>query len=239
MKNRLAKSLRLRSLPALVLGLLLSLPLTSQAQDRQVVDLELALLVDVSASVDSEEFRLQAKGMAAALRSPEVLSAIRSLTRRGLAIAVIQWSDEKNQRLAVPWAHLRNENDTLWFAAQVELMPRLIHGGHTSLSSALFFAAQEIETNRFDGLRRVIDLAGDGRNNAGLPLRTVRREVLAQGITINGLAILSELPFLDRYFRDHLIGGDGAFYLVTQDYHSFAKAILQKIEMEIRATPLG
>ena len=88
-------------------------------------------------------------------------------------------------------------------------MPRLIHGGHTALGNALGFGMQELESNRFAGLRRVIDLSGDGRNNDGRPLRAAREEVVKHGITINGLAILNELPLLDHYFRNQLIGGEG------------------------------
>ena len=118
-------------------------------------------------------------------------------------------------------------------------MPRLIDGGHTALSNALTFGLQELETNRFEGLRRVIDLSGDGRNNDGRPLRTARREVIEQDITINGLAILNELPLLDQYFRDHLIGGGGAFFMVAQDYSDFSQAIIQKLVREIRSVPLA
>ena len=216
-----------------------ALPLPANAQGGQFVDLELALLVDVSASVNDEEYLLQAKGLASALRSPAVLGAIKSVIRKGVAITVIQWSDEANQRRAIDWSLIRGDADALWLASQVDFMPRLISGGHTALSSALTFAAAEIESNGFTGLRRIIDLSGDGRNNAGPPLRSARREVLSLGITINGLAILNELPFLDRYFRDHLIGGDGAFHLISNDYHAFAQAMSEKLAQEIRSVPLS
>ena len=209
------------------------------AEGGKVVALELVLLVDVSASVDSEEYRLQVDGLAAALRSSAVLSSIGSLSGKGIAIAVVQWGDEANQRMAIEWSMLRRDADALWLASQIDSMPRLIDGGHTALSSALAFAAREIEGNRFSGLRRIIDVAGDGRNNSGPPLRTVRREVLSQGITINGLAILNELPLLDRYFRDHLIGGDGAFYVVAKDYDDFTQAMSEKLVREISSVPLS
>ena len=89
------------------------------------------------------------------------------------------------------------------------------------------------------GLRRVIDVSGDGRANDGLPLRAVREEVIEHGVTINGLAILNELPLLDRYFRERLIGGEGAFVMVAQDYADFAQAMAVKLVREIRAVPLS
>lgn len=225
---------------AIVLMLALAARLMpAQAQDSRAVDLELALLVDVSASVSDDEFRLQTAGLGAAFKSAAVLEAIRASAPRGLAVSVIQWADQAHQRVAVDWTFVGGEADALWMAARIASMPRLIHGGHTALGSALSFGLQELESNGFAGLRRVIDLSGDGRTNDGRPLRSAREEVIAHGITINGLAILNELPLLDRYFRDHLIGGEGAFYIVAQDYGDFAQAMLQKLLREIRSVPLS
>jgi hypothetical protein len=225
-----------------VLALALALvaqPVPAQAQGSQAVDLELALLVDVSASVSDEEYRLQAGGLATAFRSPAVVDAIRASARRGIAVSVIQWANQANQRVSVDWTLLRGEAGALWLAARLASMPRLIHGGHTALGSALAFGLRELESNRFAGLRRVIDLSGDGRTNDGRPLRAAREEVIKHGITINGLAILNELPLLDDYFREHLIGGEGAFFMVAQDYTDFAEAMTHKLVREIRSVPLS
>ena len=210
----------------------------SRAQDIRVVDLELALLVDVSASVSDEEFHLQVRGLAEAFRNPAVLGAIRSSARRGIAVTIIQWANGANQRVSVAWTLVRGDADALGLAARIAAMPRLIQGGHTALGSALAFGLQEIETNRAAGFRRVIDVSGDGRANDGLPLRKVREQVIGQGVTINGLAILNELPLLDQYFRDRLIGGDGAFVMIAQDYTDFAQAMVVKLVREIRAVPI-
>ena len=226
------------SVLVLVLGLIF-VPPSARAQDGQTVDLELALLVDTSASVSDEEFRLQANGLAAAFLSPLVHEAIRASARNGIAVSVIQWANEENQRVSEDWTLIRGADDARWLAARIASMPRLIHGGHTAISNALAFGMKELEENRFDGLRRVIDLSGDGRNNDGLPLRQVRREVMERGVTINGLAILNELPLLDDYFRDYLIGGDGAFLIVAQDYDDFEQAMIQKLDREIRSIPLA
>jgi hypothetical protein len=226
-------------LRALALALALATPsLPTQAQAGQAVDLELALLVDVSASVSDEEFRLQSGGLATAFQSPAVLDAIRASGNRGIAVSVIQWANQTNQRVSVEWTLLGSEADAFGLAARIASMPRLIHDGHTALGSALAFALQELESNHLEGIRRVIDVSGDGRANDGLPLRATREEVIKQGVTINGLAILNELPLLDRYFRDHLIGGAGAFFMVAQDYTDFAQAMAIKLAREIRAVPL-
>ena len=213
--------------------------LPAQGQVGEAVDLELALLVDVSASVNDKEYRLQVAGLATAFRSAAVLDAIRASAHRGIAVSVIQWANQANQRVSMDWTLIRGEADALGLAAGIASMPRLIHGGHTAISNALAFAMREIASNRFAGIRLVIDLSGDGRNNDGHPLRAVRKEVINQGITINGLAILNELPLLDQYFRDHLIGGERSFFMVAQDYPDFAQAMIEKLVREIGSVPIS
>jgi hypothetical protein len=203
------------------------------------VNLELVLLLDVSASVNDKEFRLQAGGLAAAFESARVLSAIRSMPPGGLAVCIVQWADHAHQQISVDWTVLRTEADALRLAGEVRLMARRIDGGHTALGDALAFGLNEIRTNRYTGLRRVIDLSGDGRSNDGRSLLRTRGEVLKHGITINGLAILNELPLLAGYFRDQLIGGEGAFVETAQDYSDFARAMSRKLEREIRSVPLA
>ncbi len=209
-----------------------------QAQGAHLVDLELALLVDVSSSVNDREYRLQTAGLAAAFRDPAVIGAIRVSAPRGIAVGVVQWADEDHQVLSLRWSLVRSDADALWLAAELAAMPRLIHSGHTALGDALAYGLRELETNRYSGLRRVIDLSGDGRTNDGQPLRGARQAVLDKGVTINGLAIRNEIPLLAQYFRDHLIGGEGAFVMTAQDYGDFAQAIAQKLIREIRAAPL-
>jgi hypothetical protein len=213
--------------------------LPAQGQAGEAVDLELALLVDVSASVNDNEYHLQVAGLATAFRSAAVLDAIRASAHRGIAVSVIQWANQANQRVSMDWTLVRSEADALRLAAGIASMPRLIHGGHTAISNALAFGMREIASNRFAGIRLVIDLSGDGRNNDGRPLRAVRKEVIEQGITINGLAILNELPLLDQYFRDHLIGGEGAFFMVAEDYPDFAQAMTEKLVREIGSMPIS
>lgn len=209
------------------------------AQQRHAVNLELVLLVDVSASVDDAEFLLQSKGLAAAFASPEVLNAIRSISRGGMAVSIVQWADHAHQDRVIDWTLVRTENQALALSEQIAAMPRRIKGGHTALGDALAFAMNEIENNRYAGLRRVIDLSGDGRSNDGRSLSDARQKVLNNGITINGLAILNEIPLLGDYFQAHLIGGDAAFMITAKDYSDFANAIRRKLEQEILSAPLA
>ncbi len=223
----------------LALGLILAVVPPASAQERRAVDLELALLIDVSASVNDQEFRLQADGLAAAFRDPAVRDALARLARQGVAVSVIQWANHLSQRTAVDWTLLRGPADTQRLAARIEAMTRLDQRGHTAIGSALAFALEALETNRFAGLRRVIDVSGDGRANDGVPLHAARDRVLERGVTVNGLAILNELPHLDRYFRAYLIGGAGSFVMVARDYADFAAAMTRKLLREIDAAPLA
>ena len=222
-----------------ILGALGTLGAPANAQERRAIDLELALLVDVSSSVNDDEYRLQADGLAAAFRTPMVRDALARVARRGVAVAVIQWANHGNQRTAVDWTLLRGDADVEQFAVRFETMARLGNRGHTAIGSAIDFALGELETNRFAGTRRVIDVSGDGRVNDGTPLSAARERALDLGVTINGLAILNELPFLDRYFRQYLIGGEGSFVVVAEDYVGFAVAIARKLVREIEAAPLA
>ncbi|MGI9482576.1 MAG: DUF1194 domain-containing protein [Hyphomicrobiales bacterium] len=210
----------------------------AKAQGSHPVGLELVLLVDTSASVDEGEFRLQTDGLAAAFLSQPVLSAIRSHGPRGIAVCVIQWSNHERQHKSIDWTLLSNEGDAVSLAERIASMKRAIQGGHTAIGDALIFAVKEIQSNRYQGLRRVIDVSGDGRLNDGRPLRGARKEVLSHGITINGLAIINELPLLADYYGSQLIGGDGAFVLVARDYTDIARAMSIKLEREIRSMPV-
>ena len=126
----------------------------AQGQDRRAVSLELVLLVDVSASVDDGEYRLQTNGLAAAFESPQVLSAIRALPPGGMAVCVVQWADHAHQQRTVDWTLLEREADAVALAKRIAAMPRRIKGGHTALGDALAFALNEIKSNGYTGLRR-------------------------------------------------------------------------------------
>jgi len=206
-------------------------------QDRQTVDLELVLLIDVSASVSKQEFRLQIEGLAAAFRNPIVHEAIQA--SGGIAICVIQWAQEAYQYKSVDWMHLRLDTDALKLSKQIASIPRQTPSGQTAIGNALIFALSELNTNSYTGQRRVVDLSGDGRSNDGLLLEQARETVLQNGITINGLAILNEVSDLKKYFRNELIGGYGAFVLTARDYSDFSRAIREKLEREIRSTPVA
>ena len=215
---------------ALVALLLACPPAVAQ---RQAVDLELVLAVDVSSSVDAGEYELQMSGLARAFRHPDVISAIEASMAGGVAVTVVQWSGARAQAVAVDWTRIWDADSAARFADRILGVPRTIAGGSTSISGAINFALNEIRSNAFDGARLTIDVSGDGRSNAGPLPTTLRDQALAVGVTVNGLAILNEQPFVDTYYKANVIGGPNAFVLVADDYHDFARAIVEKLVREI------
>ena len=203
------------------------------------VDLELLLAVDTSSSISAEEFTRQIDGLARAFGHPAIAAAIPKAGTRGIAVALVQWAEVDRQVMVIPWTRLRDGADARALAAQIAAVPRAIEGGATGLGAAVSYAAESLLSNRFDGARLVIDISGDGRANDGpIPTRA-RDRAVASGITVNGLVILDEIPLLDRYFRDTVIGGSGAFVMVADDWVDYAAAILEKLIKEISESPLA
>ncbi len=202
------------------------------------VDLELMLAIDTSGSVDPWEFKLQLQGVAAAFRDPEVQAAIEGATPNGLAAALVQWSGPGEQIMAVDWTKIVDARSAAGFAARIEAAGRQFMG-RTGLADALEFGIAALATSPFDGYRKVIDLSGDGEPNDGRAPGAVRDAAVAAGITVNGLAVMTDVPGLDRYFRQHIVGGPGAFLMTAADYQDFVVAIRRKLLREIRGTPLA
>lgn len=227
---------------AWLLAALLAVPTAATAATPDIpVDLELVLLVDVSGSVDAQEAELQRKGYASALGSDAVMDAIRSGPMGRIAVTYIEWADDGFQNQVVGWTLVETANDARAVAAMLAEAP-ISTGFWTALGTAIDVAVAQFPTNGFEGTRRVIDVSGDGYSNRGRPPAEARDDAVRAGITINGLPILNVRPNpwgglppldLDRYFRDHVIGGPGAFLLVAEGFHSFGQAILSKLVREI------
>jgi hypothetical protein len=237
---RPARRSRLGRLAALLIA---GLALTAEragAADLPV-DLELVLAVDISGSVDHVEARLQREGYIAALRHPDVIGAIRNGMLGRIALAYIEWAGDHYQRTMLEWTVIEDADGAYAFADALAEAP-LMTAHWTSLSAAIDYSAPMFEGNGIEGLRRVIDVSGDGYNNRGRPVQRARDEAVARGITINGLPIVNDRPNpwggrppadLDRYYEQLVIGGPGAFIVVAEDYTAFASAILSKLLLEI------
>jgi hypothetical protein len=217
--------------------LLLTHPGTLPAQQIEV-DLELALMVDVSRSMSEEELELQRRGYAEALVSDEVFQAVRSGLLQRIALTYIEWAGF--EEIIVDWRLIETQEDLRAFAT--DLTTRFDSSlRRTSISGALAFGASRIERNAYLGLRRVIDVSGDGPNNLGRFVTVARDEVLAQGITINGLPLMTNDGFnpifhldgLDIYYETCVTGGPGSFVIPVYDWPDFAGAVRRKLVLEI------
>jgi hypothetical protein len=200
----------------------------------QRVDLALCLAMDVSASVDFDEFGLMAGGTAAAFREPDIVAAATSGPRGAIAVAVLLWSGTGQQDVALPWILLDSPEAAAALAELIENTPRLPAPGATAIGEGMAASLALIGAFPGDATRFALDVSGDGRHNQGRPPGPVRDLAVAAGITVNGLAILNEEPDLLDHYRDEVVGGPGSFAMSCPDYPAFAEAIRQKLWREIR-----
>lgn len=196
------------------------------------VDLALVLAIDCSFSVDAGEFRLQMQGLGRAFMHEDVKAAIRRGNLQRIAVTAVQWSDELNQVVVLPWTIVAGDADSDEVGMILHNMPRRLAEGGTSISTALMYCAAQFESAPL-AERRVIDVSSDGRNNIGPPVNAARDRIVGRGITINGLTILNEWPTLDAYFERQVVGGEGHFVIAARDYDSYAEAIYRKLLREI------
>lgn len=232
----------------LILGLVLPLAahLPAQARGGAIeVDVELVLAVDISYSMDMEEQRLQREGYIQALRSPEVLKAIRQGAIGKIAVTYFEWAGSTVQRVVVPWQVIDGPETADAFTAKLASAP-ISRWYRTSISGAILFGMQQFENNGFDAVRRVMDISGDGPNNQGIHVQDARDMALKAGIVINGLPVMVnnsrrsafDMADLDDYYRDCVIGGPGAFLVPITERHQFVDAIRTKILREIASAPV-
>ena len=212
------------------------------------VDLLLVLASDVSRSVDHPKFLLQREGYAAAISDPHVLDAIKSGPHQRIALCFVEWSGFGAQKLVIDWSLVDGPDAARKFGDQLLELPRSF-ADRTSISGGIEFAAAQLERAPFASARRTIDVSGDGTNNAGRDVKLARDEVIAKGIVINGLVILSDRPVpwnaehtnppggLEKYYQDNVVGGPGAFVLVAENFNSFGRAIIKKLIAEIALLP--
>jgi hypothetical protein len=215
-------------------------PQLAQSNAAIPVDVELVLAVDVSYSMDPDEQQLQREGYMAAITSTEFMQALKHGMHGRVAVTYFEWAGIHHQQIIVPWRLIDGPESADGFAADIA-RARYTRASRTSISGALLFGMPLFEGSGYRGLRKVIDVSGDGVNNNG-PLVTVARdEVLAKGITINGLPIMIKRPSsatmdieeLDIYFEDCVIGGPGAFVIPIKDRNQFKEAIRTKLVLEI------
>src|SRR5437588_8838820 len=195
----------------------------------------LVLAVDVSESVSAERYLLQHDGIARAFETPQLIDAIAAVPG-GIEALVLEWSDPDKITITVGWTRIANRNGAAAFAAAVRATQRSSNG-LTAIGSALLAAAAAFDHMPEAAGHKIIDISRDGMANFGVAPVTARDALVNQGITINGLAILSEEPWLDDYYRTNVVGGPAAFVLVAKNFDSFADAILRKLVQEVASAP--
>ena len=208
------------------------------------VDVELVLAVDVSLSMAPDELAIQRDGYVAALTDERVIDAIAQGAHGKIAVTYFEWAGSGSQHLIVPWTVIANRADAERVAASLSALPPN-SARRTSISSALEFGEDLLAESGFAGIKRVIDISGDGPNNQGPPVRDIRDRLTAQGITINGLPLMTnggmQTPYdvddLDRYYADCVIGGPGAFMIPVNEWGQFPEAIRRKLVLELAASP--
>ena len=208
------------------------------------VDVELALAVDISFSMDPEEQELQREGYIHALTSAEFLRALKEGIHGKVSITYLEWANYNERKVIVPWRLIDGPEAADAFVAEIARAPYR-RASRTSVSGALEFAAAQFENSGYKGIRRVIDVSGDGANNNGPPVTIVRDEVLARGFTINGLPIMLKDPVgsgmdiegLDIYYEDCVTGGPGSFVIPIKERNKFKEATRNKLVQEVASLP--
>jgi hypothetical protein len=236
--SRLAAWRLLCGVIALTLGALTGGGAEADANRR--VSLELVLLADATGSIDNAEIQFQRQGYAQAITDPAVIDAIIHSGFGAIALTYVEWADALSQDIIVPWTRIDGEDSARAFAEALLPPPRRAWG-RNAIGSALLTGKQLIEGNAYEGLRKVIDLSADSANNWNGPsIEDARAEVLAAGITINGLAVLCRgcngppVSYnLETAFRDMIIGGPGSFVVAAENAETFAAAVRRKLILEI------
>jgi len=218
--------------------------LASSAHAGEGVDVTLVLVTDVSRSIDDSEFQLEKQGYAAALTDPKVVAAIKGGVTGSIAIAYVEFASSYEVRTVLDWSVVRDEASAQSFATRLAAAPRSFWG-RTSISAGVDRAVQLIAESGYEASRRVIDVCGDGTNNAGREITDARDDAVKAGIVVNGLAIINDHPVswtfahvqppggLAKYYRENVTGGPSSFVQEIHDFHAFGEAMTRKLVIEI------
>jgi hypothetical protein len=230
--------------------LLLLIAVPASAQAPVPVDVALVLVSDVSRSVDDAEFALEKDGYAAAFNDPRVLAGIRSGAVGAIAVTYVEFAGAFEVRTVLPWRVVRDAASARAMTDEMAAAPRSFYG-RTSISAGIDRAMLLLRESRtrFEAARQVIDVAGDGTNNAGRDVPAARDEAVEAGVTVNGLAIINEHPVsytfahvqppggLTEWYRQNVIGGPGSFVVEVREFAQFGEAMTRKLINEIAAVP--
>ncbi|MBO0710307.1 MAG: DUF1194 domain-containing protein [Acetobacteraceae bacterium] len=227
---------------------LLTLILAPAARAAEQVDLALVLVTDVSRSIDDSEFDLEKRGYAAAFIDKQVIDAIHAGPLGRIAVSYIEFASNFEVRTVLDWTVINDAASAAAFADRLSHAQRSFWG-RTAISEGIDHAVQMLGESGYETTRRMIDVCGDGTNNAGREVSDARDDAIRAGIVINGLAIINEHPVswtyahvqppggLAHYYRENVTGGTGSFVLEVHDFHVFGEAMTRKLISEIAGLP--
>jgi hypothetical protein len=229
-----------------IVALMLIMPMVGTPARADDVDVALVLVTDVSRSIDDSEFALEKNGYASAFTSKRVLEAIQAGPVGKIAVAYVEFASSFEVRTVLDWAVIRDKASAQAFADRLTAAPRSFWG-RTAISAGIDQGVQLLAESGMTAARHVIDVCGDGTNNAGREAAEARDDAVKAGITINGLAIINDHPVswtfahvqppggLANYYRENVTGGPGSFVLEVHDFASFGEAMTRKLVDEIAA----
>ena len=235
---------------AVLLAAMFAIAAPLHAARAEAVDLLLALVTDVSRSIDDQEYALQKNGYVAAFADARVLAAIKGGALGAIAVNYIEFASAHEVRTVIGWTIIRDEASARAFGEAVKAAPRSFWG-RTAIGSGIDHAVKEMNASGHEATRRVIDVCGDGTSNAGRPMQAARDDAVAAGIAVNGLVILSEPNNewnaahvnppggLKKYYEENVIGGPGSFVIQADDFAAFGEAMTRKLINEISLAPSG
>jgi hypothetical protein len=217
----------------------------------QTVDVAIVLAADVSRSIDDQEFQLQRRGYAAAVKDPRFLQAVQASRHSAVALCFLEWAGPEQQSVVAKWMVIRDGEGAADFAKTLLDAPRSF-AGRTAIGDGIDFAVAQLAAGGMTSSRYIVDVSGDGASNSGRPVTEARDGAVVKGITINGLAIINEKTGgepgnylylhthppggLPDYYRDNVIGGPGAFVLQIVNFDTFADAMTEKLVTEVSGT---
>jgi len=199
--------------------------------------LELILAVDVSGSIDGNEFALQTEGIAVAFEHPHMIEAI-ARQEGGIMVTLTQWSGATRQRQVTAWHHLTTPESMAAMARDIRRGGRSWRNYSTAVGEALDHALRIGKTVPRPCKRRVVDVSGDGVNNEGRPPRAIADALAALGYTVNGLVIRGDTPDPVRYYEINVLAGPLAFLEISDGFEDYPRAILRKLLREIEQQAL-
>jgi hypothetical protein len=237
---------RIALAPLAALSLLVLAAVTPARADD--VDVALVLVTDVSRSIDDSEFKLEKDGYTSAFTSQRVLQAIQGGPSGKIAVSYLEFASSFEVRTVLDWTVIRDKASAQAFVEKLAAAPRSFWG-RTAISAGVDQAVQLLAESGMNATRHVIDVCGDGTNNAGREVSDARDDAVKAGITINGLAIINDHPVswtfahvqppggLANYYRAYVTGGPGSFVLEVHDFSSFGEAMTRKLVDEIATQP--